>query len=733
MALAVPPNSLNRGAPKAANVASGHPLDPLAAVETIQAAQLLKGHATGSSLHFKYITIAEPPKNVLRAYLAAERTGKADLPHIPRRASALYYLRGTAELYLAKVNLDDETVDSVEKLPEFFHAQADIDELIVMKDACLQHPRVRAEIERFRLPKGTTVVCDLWPYGRDTGGTSRRMIQYYMYARDPATNHEASNHYDLPLQFSPIFDYVSRELVDIIYLPTGSDQRVNPEPKYIPHTAKEYHHDLQPTPPRSDLKPLLVHQPQGASFNIDGHLITWQKWRLRLGFNWREGMVLHDVTYDGRELFHRLSLSELFVPYGDPRTPYNRKSVFDFGDIGAGVVANNLKLGCDCLGLIKYFSFIITDSNGNPVEKPNAVCMHEIDNGIGWKHTNTKTGPVSIVRSRVLVLQSIITLGNYEYVLAWHLDQAAGLHYQIQATGIVSTAPIDPGVQVPWGTNVNEGVMAPYHQHVFCLRIDPCIDGDNNTFLEEDSIAMPLTEHLNPKGVGYTTTQNVLSTSSSSEAAPNRVHKIINPSKLNRVSGRPVGYAIYSPVKQMLLAHPTSWHSRRAKYARHPFWVTAYRDDEIYPAGDYTYQSLPPEDIAAVTGRGGAGHQDLAAWTARKDPTENTDIVIWHSICLTHNPRPEDYPVMPCDTMTVSLKPSGFFEQNPALDVPQSTQAVNQSCLYGDFDRRLRLASSSSGSPSLNPPDPAKSSSPSHSVNPAVHSTAQDSQPCCSS
>jgi primary-amine oxidase len=216
--------------------------------------------------------------------------------------------------------------------------------------------------------------------------------------------------------------------------------------------------------------------------------------------------------------------------------------------------------------------------------------MHEIDDGIGWKHTNSRTGAVSIVRSRVLVLQSIITVGNYEYVFMWHMDQAAGLHYKIQATGILSTAPIDAGATVPWGTNVNEGVMAPFHQHVFSLRIDPCIDGDNNTVIEEDSVAMPMGDK-NPFGVGYVTESRVLSKSCFSDSAPNRTHKIINSSSINKSSGKPVAYAIHSPSKQMLLAHPNSWHGKRAKYAFHPFWVTAHRDNELYPAGDYTYQS----------------------------------------------------------------------------------------------------------------------------------------------
>jgi primary-amine oxidase len=188
-------------------------------------------------------------------------------------------------------------------------------------------------------------------YFYDLHSLKAKTLQCFLYAQDK--RHPGSNSYDSPLPFSPVIDYITKELIEIIELPVGEDHRLTPEITYVPHEPKEWHHDLQSQPKRNDLKPLTVHQPLGPSFNIDGHLITWQKWRFRLGFNWREGMILHDVTYDGRELFHRLSLSEMFVPYGDPRTPYSRKSVFDVGDIGAGVAANNLALGCDCLGLIK--------------------------------------------------------------------------------------------------------------------------------------------------------------------------------------------------------------------------------------------------------------------------------------------------------------------------------------------------------------------------------------------
>ena len=79
-------------------------------------------------------------------------------------------------------------------------------------------------------------------------------------------------------------------------------------------------------------------------------------------------------------------------------------------------MANNLSLGCDCLGVIKYFDAVITQADGTAQKLPNAICLHEQDNGIGWKHSNWRTGRAVVTRHRELVVQFIITLANYEYI-----------------------------------------------------------------------------------------------------------------------------------------------------------------------------------------------------------------------------------------------------------------------------------------------------------------------------
>ena len=155
---------------------SKHPLDPLAPSEITQISSLLKSLSPDRSLHFKIITIIEPPKTQLRAYLKVERNGTS-LPPLPRRASALYYHRGTSHLFKATVNVDANTVENVQQLESHFHGQADVNEILEMRDACLRNPKVLERIEKYKLPKHLKVVCDTWPYGRDSENHHPRYVQ----------------------------------------------------------------------------------------------------------------------------------------------------------------------------------------------------------------------------------------------------------------------------------------------------------------------------------------------------------------------------------------------------------------------------------------------------------------------------------------------------------------------------------------------------------------------------
>ncbi|ODO01516.1 hypothetical protein I350_06336 [Cryptococcus amylolentus CBS 6273] len=649
-----------------------HPLDPASPQELTAAIDLIKA-LYDVPIHFKVAGLEEPPKEVMKKYLTAERAGTPITP--PNRLIfMMYYIKNTPRLFEAIIDVTDGKIVHNKEMSRNHYAPVDRVEHNEAAEVALNDPLVKKELERCQIGD-SVVVCDPWDYGKDEFDSNRRLSQIFFYTRNPKNNDPDSNHYAFPLDFMAIIDLVQMKIVKICHIPIGAEPIATPHkgPRILGEPIEpEYDHRLQSKPARTTMKPLQVVQPEGASFKLTGRLIEWEKWRFRVGFNWREGMILYDVTFDGRPVFFRLSLSEMFVPYGDPRDPLHRKGAFDLGNVGAGATANDLSLGCDCLGTIAYLDGHIINARGEVVPKNNCVCIHEIDSGIQWKHTNHRTGKASVVRKRQLQLQTILTVANYEYIFYWTFDQSGEIEFETRATGILSTTPIDPNCtdKVNFATRVGDGVLAPYHQHIFNLRIDPSIDGYSNTVSYVDSLPMPEDKNLNPFGTGYYTEETKITKSGTLKTDPfkARIIKISNPDKINPVSLTPIAYKLVPISSQGLLAAKGSWHDKRSHFGDAPIWVTKYKDRELYPSGDYTCQS--------------DGTEGIREWVAREDAVENDDVVLWHTYTFTHNPRPEDFPIMPAESVKIMLKPSGFFNYNPSLDVPPSTQAVNQSVKY---------------------------------------------------
>ncbi|KAK1597067.1 copper amine oxidase [Colletotrichum navitas] len=654
-----------------------HPLCPLSGAEIQAAAQLIQTCWPQSvSLQFKVVTLSEPAKAQLAPYLDARDKGQSP-PQPDRRAFLTYYVRGTDLFHEAVANLTTGKVESNVKLGANLHGNVDYDEAQIVEKIALEDPKVVAEIKKLELPEGAVVCADPWIYGSDGVNDDERLYQVFLYMRDPNNSAEPdSNHYAFPLPILPVVECNEYKIIRIDILPTGADNTVKPLSPYRPKPGNEYIPECQNL--RKDLKPLHVSQPEGPSFTVTpvgetGNVVEWQKWSFFVGFNQREGMVLYNVKYDGRSLFYRLSLSEMSVPYGDPRHPFHKKAAFDLGDVGAGTTANNLQLGCDCLGSIQYLSGVISDDRGQPDPRENCICIHEQDAGISWKHTNYRTGRAAVVRSRELVLQSIITVSNYEYILMFIFNQAGEVTYEVRATGILSTQPIDHDldkVGTSFGTVVHPGVLACHHQHIFSLRVDPMIDGHTNQLVYSEARKMPRDPEWNPHGTGYEVVDKAVEKTAGLDLDVdlNRTFKITNPKSLNPVNGKPVAYKIVAPPFQKLMSDSDSFNYKRAEFADHNIYVTTHRDRELYAGGWYTNQS-----------RGGTG---VRGWSQRNETlTPESDIVVWVQFGINHVPRIEDFPVMPVEILKVHLKPVNFFDKNPALDVPPSQQSFNKSTL----------------------------------------------------
>ncbi|KAI1101276.1 copper amine oxidase 1 [Jackrogersella minutella] len=682
-----------------------HPLRPLSPDELSKARDVVVKAQGGDGivLWFRSAIVDEPKRDDLIGFLAAEHEGRVPEVTPPRQVELQYDVikDGKAQLTKTVVDVDAGAITSTKTFAMRYQTSYNALEFGMFQDACVSSEMFKSALEEFILPEDFVITIDPWPYGGpDLDEDLPRYMQGLVYARDTSKNNDDSNHYSYPIPIIPIMDVATKKLIRVDRLATGGrgDSLYPPPPGGKPkklfqnNGAAEYVPELIDRPFRTDMKPINVTQPEGASFKVHtDNLVEWQKWRFRVGFTLREGAVLHDVTYDNRPILYRLSFSEMTVPYGDPRPPFHRKQAFDFGDGGIGRAANNLKLGCDCLGAIHYFDSVLANSEGNPELAKNVICLHEQDNGIGWKHTNFRTNRAVVTRMRELVVQFVATLANYEYVFAYKLDTAGGITLETRATGIVSVVPIDEGKTSGYGNIVNPGVLAQNHQHIFAVRIDPAIDsyktGDTAVVIEE-SHAVPMNPETNPHGNGYEVRRRQIERAGFEDAEPrlNRVLRLEHATKKNSISGKNVGYKLAPSATQLLLADDRSVQAARAPFAKHHLWFTGYRDGEFWAAGEFTNQAHHEEGgVKTMVERGdwfvddegangttnGDVHEEEAV-DRELEKGKKSSPVIWSVFGLTHNPRVEDWPVMPVEIHQTHLRPADFFTSNPALDIPST-------------------------------------------------------------
>ncbi|KAJ0333889.1 hypothetical protein COL154_010668 [Colletotrichum chrysophilum] len=647
----------------------GHPLDPLSVDEIRVAAKLIRTYAKFNTLKFNCLTLREPEKGCYAAF----RAGKGPRP--PRRAFAIVLKKGTSQCAEVIANLTALEVESwkavAEVAPTLTLEDLDVTEKIARKDS-----RIVQLCREVGITDMSKVYFDAWAIGFDhRWGFERRLQQGLPYYR----NSQLDNQYAHPLDFSVVVDTETEEILAI------DVRHVNGERTKVPLEEHNYLPEfVQNTYDGSKLKPLDIIQPQGVSFDMQGNELSWAGYKMHVGFNYREGIVISDVRmhdhYEQRDraLFNRISVVEMVVPYGNPDPPHHKKHAFDVGEYGSGLMTNSLKLGCDCKGTIHYLDAIMTTARGEPAMVKNAICIHEEDNGLLYKHTDFRDGKVISARDRKLIISQIITAANYEYAFYHSFTLDGTYKLEMKLTGMLNTYCMHPTeTAAPFGTEVAPRLNAHNHQHIFSLRVDPELDGPSNSVLQSDSLPSeaPVGSPENLYGNGFYCKNTPLRTAKEGAAVycheTSRVWSIINPNRINPSAKKPVGYKIINNNCPMLLAKPGSMVFKRAAFARKSLWVVPYRDYEIFPAGDYVCQSRGEENHPHNT--------TIADWVARDEPIENRDIVCYIQFGLTHFPRTEDFPIMPAEPVSVTLRASNFFQKNPAMWVPPSSVNVDRS------------------------------------------------------
>ena len=615
--------------------ATTHPLEPLTPGELARAADLARACLPGA--RFVSIGLHEPLKAGYLAWLAGgERPARCALAVVVDAERCLHEL---------VCDLDAEAIAS-QRAVRGARSPITLEDYAAAVEAVRADPGWREAMRRRGVEDVSLVQIDVLAsggFGLEVE-RGRRVARAAAYLRDEP----GDNGYARPVE--SLLAYVDVDECRVLEL---QELDVKPIPEadgaYVSGTVAE----------RDDLRPIAISQPEGVSFTVAGNEITWYRWSLRAAIDPQEGLVLHDVRFDGRPVLYRASCAEMIVPYGEPHPMHSWRTYFDAGEYGLGGCVNSLALGCDCVGDVRYLDAHLVDRDGRPRAIASAICLHEEDAGLLWKHSDELAGSVELRRARRFVLNSMVTVGNYDYAFRWYLHLDGSIECEVQLHGIVSTMALAPGEQPLGSSLVDRNLAAPNHQHFFCFRLDLDVDGVENSVREVEAESVP-TGPENPIGNAFRARVTPLSRESQarrdSDDRAGRVWHVVNPGRRNGLGGE-VGYRLV-PLQGVstMLAQPEARVSRRAGFARHTLWVTRHEDAERHPSGRYPYGQT--ETVG------------LPQWSAADRPLERSDVVLWYTAGTTHFVRPEEWPIMPVARAGFRLEPVGFFDRNPSLDVP---------------------------------------------------------------
>ena len=617
----------------AAKAQAVHPLAPLSAEEIRAAAAIFRGSGKmPAGARFSELKLAEPPKDaVLRGAAVARQAAAIVYDYASNRT-----FEGVADLGARQVVSWSEARGAQPAITGEDSNRAD--------EAMRADPRFRRALSERGIHDLENIYTVSWSAGYFAlPGTEEdrivRALCYYGGAGD--------NFYAHPIEgISAHIDVTKKRVLDF----TDIDRNA-------PVSRENFELTADVNGSRPPLAPLLITQPSGPGFRIGNGEVQWDRWRFRYALDPREGLVLYTVGFeDGgrvRSILYRASLSEMVVPYGDPTAAWFFRNSFDAGELGLGANASPLRPGVDCPQNCTVMDAVVANENGAPQTLRRAVALYERDEGLAWKHGDNAR------RARQLVIGYLTQVGNYEYGFDWIFHQDGTLESKVTLTGIMAVKGVASGVADPYAHPVAKNIVAPHHQHFFTFRLDFDIDGTSNRVIEVNSQAVPAGPQ-NPYGNAFTMRQTTLAREHDAQRnlnlASSRRWLVVNPAVKNAL-GEATGYALIPGENAVPFAQPDAWIRKRAGFLDYHFWATPYRAAERYAGGDYPNQS-----------RGGDG---LPKWTAANRAIDNTDVVVWYTTGVTHNPRPEDWPVMPVQTVGFQLMPWGFFARNPIMDLPR--------------------------------------------------------------
>jgi primary-amine oxidase len=372
----------------------------------------------------------------------------------------------------------------------------------------------------------------------------------------------------------------------------------------------------RPAPPAASQQT----KPAGSLIIKDGRRVSWEGWQFNWSVHPRNGLVLEDVSFQGRSVLKYAGLAEIFVPYnrGTPRPT----------DFGAGIAPRLIELfpGKDCAPAAG--SCLAWNALGKS-EGKRVVMMHEEATGLCY------VGNLGRAYGKALVLWCAYNLDGYHYISRWHFRDDGSLMPEIGLTGPLQHT--GKGGPSPYGSLVGKGnLFAPSHVHniYYCLDLD--VDGSDNNVVEEFNYKQDWPG--SPSGK-HAWTRLRRETSRPTSATNFRSWRVVNLGSKNAL-GLPRSYELVPGGGSGIYRGAAA-----EKFAQAELWVTRHHPQE-HPTDRRPLSTILPSYLNG-------------------ESIDGANVVLWYVLHLHHLPRTEDWPGMRVEWASFTLRPRDFLDASP--------------------------------------------------------------------
>ena len=344
------------------------------------------------------------------------------------------------------------------------------------------------------------------------------------------------------------------------------------------------------------------YDPDGKRYTVNGRHVSYMSWSFDFRMDSNSGMQVYDIKFNGERIIYELSLQEAVATYAGyyPNPSWNN---FLDGNWRMGMSSYEMVRGVDCPNTATFVDLVHMIGVGKPQTFRNAVCVFELNTGMPLRrhYDNNFSGGYTFyggMANQVLVLRTVATVYNYDYVFDFIFYQNGVIEVKISATGYIFGAFYDSNVD-PYAYPLHEHLTSGTHDHLINYKVDLDVGGRKNSYETIEILIENITERWFPNKRRI---QKVLKRSvkkTEMEAAYNfnfdtpRYLNFFNEVEKNRM-GVKKGYRIQlgSILKQL---YPEDWMiTPMMSWSLYQMAVTKYKENETQSSSIYN-QNAPTD------------------------------------------------------------------------------------------------------------------------------------------